>query len=335
MKLTTVCLIAFCLGLGRTDVLGQQPLSVGERQAVENGVRLWYKVAGQPQPEQAPVLFLHGGPGYNSYSFENTIGKQLERHMQMIYLDERGSGRSERPVDGDYSMPTLVADIEALRKSLGIPKLTLMGHSFGGTIALEYAARYPEHVQRLIILDGAADMPATFALWRSEIEHQYPEQWQAAIKGAQGDDLNRAESKRDGCATAKAEFGLEMSVLQGVDSQEFHNWQQFHDQRYQKEQSALDEESGLRNTGEIGSKYFGPDSQFPCYQFTAFTRLTMPALVMVGRYDGAIGPEQMQALAARLPNALFDKFDQSAHFIYEEQPGKFLRDVESFLNSAK
>ena len=60
----------------------------------------------------------------------------------------------------------------------------------------------------------------------------------------------------------------------------------------------------------------------------------MPALIMVGKYDGAIGPGQMQALAARLPNALFDEFDQSAHFIYEEQPGKFLRDVERFLSSA-
>ena len=223
MKLKTLCLIAFCLGSGRTDVLGQQPVSVGEHRLIENGVKLWYEVAGQPQPEQTPVLFLHGGPGYNSYSFENTIGKQLQRHMQMIYLDERGSGRSERPVDGDYSMPTLVADVEALRKSLGVPKLTLMGHSFGGTIALEYAARYPEHVQRLIVLDGAADMLATFALWRSEIEHRYPEQWQMALRGAQGENLKRAESKRDGCATAKAEFGLEMSVLQGVDGQEFHN----------------------------------------------------------------------------------------------------------------
>ena len=255
--------------------------------------------------------------------------------MQMIYLDERGSGRSERPADGDYSMPTLVADVEALRKSLEVPKLTLMGHSFGGTIALEYAARYPEHGQRLIILDGAADMPATFALWRSEIEHRYPEQWQTALKGTQGDELKRAELKRDGCAIARTEFGLEMSVLQRVDGQEFHKWQQFHDQRYQIEQSALDEESGLRNTGEIGSKYFGADSQFPCYKFAAFTRLTMPALIMVGKYDGAIGPEQMRALAAGIPNALFDEFNQSAHFVYEEQPDKFLHDVEGFLGPAK
>ena len=113
------------------------------------------------------------------------------------------------------------------------------------------------------------------------------------------------------------------------------NWQQFRDQRYQKEQSDLDKESGLRNTGEIGTTYFGPDGQFPCYRFSAFSRLTMPTLVIAGKYDGAIGPEQMRTLAARLPNAHFDEFDQSAHFVYAEQPVKFLRDIEDFLASGK
>ena len=104
-------------------------------------------------------LYLTGGPGYNSYSFEQTIGPQLERRAQMIYFDERGTGRSERPSDKDYKMTTLVQDLEALRKHLGLQQLSLMGQSFGGTPALEYAASYPENVQKLIIVDGAADLP--------------------------------------------------------------------------------------------------------------------------------------------------------------------------------
>ena len=280
------------------------------------------------------MLFLHGGPGYNSYSFEKTIGTQLERHLQMIYLDERGSGRSERPANADYRMSTLVADIEAFRESIGVTQLTLMGHSFGGTLALEYAARYPEHVQKLILLDAAADMPETFALWRREIEERYPRAWLAALEGSGGATLRLAEGQHDGCAIAKAEFGLEMLSLQSVDGQAFHNWQQFHDQRYQKEQSVLDNASGLRNTGEIGAKYFGPGSEFPCYRFTAFSRLTMPALIIAGKHDGAIGPEEMRTLAARLADARFHEFEESAHFVYAEQPAKFVHDVEAFLASA-
>ena len=335
MKSKAVCLIALCFLAVSIEATGESPLSPGEHETIQNGVKLWYKVAGQQQPGQAPVLFLHGGPGYNSYSFEKTIGTQLETRMQMIYLDERGSGRSEGPPSGDYRMSTLVEDVEALRKHLGVSQFTLMGHSFGGTIALEYAARYPEHVQKLIVLNGASNMPMTFGLWRGEIEHRYPREWQTALGGKSGDSLRLAKSQQDGCAIAKAEFSAEMAALQSVDGQAFHNWQQFRDQRYQQEQSALDNTSGLRNTGEIGTMYFGPSSQFPCYRFTAVSQLTMPTLVIAGKYDGAIGPEQMRTLAARLPNAHFDRFDQSAHFVYAEQPVKFVRDVTAFLASAR
>ena len=170
-------------------------------------------------------------------------------------------------------------------------------------------------------------MPATFALWRSEIEQRYPLQWKTALRGDRGKKLELAEAKHDSCAVAKTEFGLEMSVLQSVDGQDFNNWQQFHDQHYQEEQGALDKASGLQNTGEISNAYFGADSPFPCYDFTAFSLLTMPTLIMVGKYDGAIGPEQMRTLAARLPNGRFDEFDESTHFVYAEQPNKFVKEL--------
>ena len=314
---------------------GQISLPPGAHQATLNGTSLWFKVAGQGRPGEAPVLFLHGGPGYNSYSFEKTIGAQLEARVQMIYLDERGSGRSQRPVNHDYRMATLVQDVEALRTSLKIPKLSLMGHSFGGTIALEYASRYPQHVEKLIILDGAADMPVTFTLWEKQIEQRYPAEWHSTLDSPAGDALERAEASHNRCAVAKAEFSAEMMTLQKVDGQAFHDWQQFHSQGPLQQQEALDQASGLRNTGEISSAYFGEDSSFPCYRFTAFDRLTMPVLVIVGRYDGAIGVEQMRTLAAHLPNARFDEFEDSGHFPYAEEPRKFVQDVTSFLDRSR
>ena len=143
-----------------------------------------------------------------------------------------------------------------------------MGHSFGGTIALEYAARYPQRVQKLIIVDGAADMPVTFALWRDEIERRYPTAWRSTLDGPAGDTLKRADASRDICAIAKGDFSAEMATLQSVDGQAFHDWQQFHDPRFLQQQKALDQASGLQNTGEISAAYFGTDSGFPCYRFT-------------------------------------------------------------------
>lgn len=326
LSLTSLVLIS-CAGTS----LSQTALDAGEHNVVLNGVRLWYKVAGQGQPGEAPLVFLHGGPGYSSYSFEKTIGPRMERHALTIYLDERGSGHSERPWTGAYDMATLVQDVEELRKSLGVSAISLMGHSFGGAIALEYAASYPEHVQKLIILDGAADMPKIFDLWRTQIEQRYPDAWSTALSGDKGKAYQEAIKSKDVCVLSKAEFAVDIDALSHVDSQAFHNWQQFHDQRYQAEQAALDAASGLRNTGELSRAYFGPDSQFPCYRFTAYDRLTMPVLVVVGKYDGAVGVEQMRSLAEHLPHARFDEFEQSAHFAYEEEPEKFERDITEFL----
>ena len=58
-----------------------------------------------------------------------------------------------------------------------------MGHSFGATIALEYAARYPEHVQELIVVDGAVNLPQTWKDWAWENAGHYPQPWQAAVRG--------------------------------------------------------------------------------------------------------------------------------------------------------
>lgn len=331
-----IFLIFPTFGLG-SALRGQAPESPGEHTAVLNGARLWYKIGGAPQPGMAPLLYLAGGPGYNSYSFEKTIGRQLERHVQMIYFDERGTGRSERPRSGDYAMATLVEDIEALRKSLGLAHLSVMGHSFGGTIALEYARTYPEHMQKLILSDAGADIPDAFEHWQKEIASRYPAQWKAAMAGADGEALRNGEAqaaaKRNGgaCAVTKARFQVEMDALSKTNGSGFHHWQQFRNQRFEREQEALDAQSGLRNSGEMSNLYFSSGSDFLCYRFSAYERLTMPVLVIAGRYDGAIDPEQMRTLAQHLPDARYEEFANSAHFPYAEEPAKFELAVAAFL----
>jgi proline iminopeptidase len=233
-----VCVLLAC------PTFGQVPGLSGQRTAVLNGVRLWYKIAGVKRPGVAPLLYLAGGPGYNSFSFEKTIGSQLERHLQMIYFDERGTGRSERPSNNDYQMGTLIDDVEALRKHLGIRQLSLMGHSFGGAVALEYAARYPENVQKLIIVDGAVDLPELFERWQDEIKERLPAAWKAAMARENGRAFQESIARDDACALTQARFLVEMDALAKADSAEFHHWQQFHIQKFRRQQDALDARSG-------------------------------------------------------------------------------------------
>ena len=310
------------------------PLSPGEHTALLNGARLWYKIAGKQQPGVAPVLYLAGGPGYNSYSFEKTIGPQLEAHLPMLYFDERGTGRSERPQSGDYALPTLVEDVEALRKYLGVPQLNVMGQSFGGTLALEYASRYPEHVQHLLLVDAAADFPEAIAFWQRELGQREPAVWRQAMATPEGAALRRAEQGDSPCALTKARFAVILHAYATPISAEFHHWQQFHDRQFQRQQDALDAASGLGNTGEMSRALFSPGNPLLCYRFTAYHRLRMPVLAIEGRYDGAVDPEQMRRLAAKLPRAHYDEFEQSAHFPYAEEPQKFAADVTNFLTTA-
>jgi proline iminopeptidase len=93
-------------------------LDIGIHEATVNGVRLWYRVAGNRRSSLPPLVFLHGGPGYNSYSFAALEGPRLEKDLRVVYLDQRGSGYSERPASRDYAMATLVNDVEGLRHVL-------------------------------------------------------------------------------------------------------------------------------------------------------------------------------------------------------------------------
>jgi proline iminopeptidase len=297
------------------------PAISSEHDEVLNGVRLYYRVAGAS--DQTPVVFLHGGPGYNSHSFATLAGPRLENDLKMIYFDQRGSGRSERPWTQAYSIDILVQDIEALRQRLGAPRIALIGHSFGGTLALEYAARYPEHVSRIVFVDGLSDGPASIRSWRGRLGKFKPE----AAKTAPVSGTNPSDSDRV-CAEAKANMNF-VNQTTGKDGKAFFDSMQFVDQEIRKKQDAIDEKSGLKNTGELSNALFS--GGLACYRFTQHSRLTMPVLVIGGRHDGAIGMQPMRELAAKLPHATLSEYEQSAHFPYLEEPDRFAAEVIGFL----
>jgi proline iminopeptidase len=109
-----------------------------------------------------PLLYLHGGPGSGSYWLEVFSGDDLEQEFQMIYLDQRGVGRSESPKNGDFSINRMVQDFEEVRKALGIDKWLLMGHSFGGILQTGYAQRHPEIIMGMIMINVSLDMTESF-----------------------------------------------------------------------------------------------------------------------------------------------------------------------------
>ncbi len=132
---------------------------------VEPGIRLYYFERGKGKP----VLVLHGGPGIPSNDpWPGLV--PLESKNSFFYYHERGCGKSMRPIDRftSKSFPQNVgalihalgieaqlADIERIRKSLGLDRLTLVGHSFGGFVAALYAAEFPDRVEKLVLVAPA------------------------------------------------------------------------------------------------------------------------------------------------------------------------------------
>ena len=285
----------------------------GPHQVVINNVRLWYRVAGRPAAGVPPVVFLHGGPGQGSYHFAALVGPYLERSVRMVYFDQRGSGKSERPWTGEYSMATLVEDIEGLRRELGVPQIALIGHSFGGTLALEYAATYPAHVARVVIVAGMWSLPVQGRYQCERIRAVYPALAHAADSAATGPD--------DHC-----QWFWNLPASQRTPPYEA---LMFPDSVVRARLDSTVAASHLPNTGELSAAL--SRAGLSQYQFASFAKVTMPTLVIAGRLDGALVPRGLQELTQRLPNATFVEYDRSGHFVYLDEPDRFVRDVTSFI----
>ncbi len=125
--------------------------------------------------DATPLLFLHGGPGGNGFSFEATAAEPLAATgYRVVSFDQRGCGRSKpAPADSRFDFAEAVADIDAVRAGEGFAAMTLVGHSFGGILALHYAAAHPGRVRRVLMVSTPLDFAATLRTIRRNARARY------------------------------------------------------------------------------------------------------------------------------------------------------------------
>jgi pimeloyl-ACP methyl ester carboxylesterase len=124
-------------------------ITAQDRSATVNGLRLHYLDYGNPQAP--PLLFLHGLSGH-AHTFD-LVAPQVAGRYHALSLDVRGRGESDWAPDGDYTFPAYLADVAGLCEALGIARITLVGTSMGGLIAMMLAATRPDLVERAVIND--------------------------------------------------------------------------------------------------------------------------------------------------------------------------------------
>src|SRR5918995_944522 len=146
-----------------------------------NDTELFYVEVG----EGIPCLVMHGGLGGDHTAVHPWLDP-LGDLMHLVYYDHRGNGRSGRPPSETITFEQLCADADALREHLGFEKVAVLGHSFGGFIALEYASRFPERISHLILLGTAPTLD-----YEEEIEEN------ARRKGATQEQLAALEASAE------------------------------------------------------------------------------------------------------------------------------------------
>ena len=130
-----------------------------------NGVRLYTRRVGHGPP----VVVLHGGPGAHHDYLLPQYDHLAEGGRTLLYYDQRGGGRSPVPRDVPVGWREHVVDLEALRGHWGLDRLTVIGYSWGGLLALLYALEHPDRIARLALVSSA---PVT-AAWRDEFERRF------------------------------------------------------------------------------------------------------------------------------------------------------------------
>ena len=277
-----------------------------------DGRALAYRLTGS-----GPTLVCHpGGPGFSSRYFGDLAG--LGNRLTLAMLNPRGTEGSDRPSDARaYATEDYVADLDEFRAHLGLERMLLLGHSHGGVVAQAYAARHAEHVERLVLA-------STLARFQSEQEAAM----EAAIAAKSGEPWFE-----DALAALKAEQAGEWGTdeeLARLALREF----PFYFARYgEREQAYLRVLEGEIPVGDA-LKLFNNEV------FTTFDlrpdlpRITAPTLVLTGEDDFICGPVNAHELADGIDGAELVLLADCGHFVFVEQPERFVEAIGSFLAAA-
>src|SRR5687768_11660299 len=139
------------------------------------GHQIWYQIVGDPSAPRGklPVLTLHGGPGV-PHDYLTDLARFAEHGRPVVFYDQLGCGRSDHPADETlWVMGTFVDELATIRRSLGLDRVHLLGHSWGGWLALEYALSQPDGVASLVLASTCASIPA-FASASRRLKQQLP-----------------------------------------------------------------------------------------------------------------------------------------------------------------
>jgi proline iminopeptidase len=271
------------------------------------GLTLTYRREGQ-----GPLLVCHpGGPGFSSQYFSDLA--KLGAAFTLILLNPRGTGSSDRPDDAQaYATSDYVADVDELRRHLGVEQLDLLGHSHGGVVALAYAAAHPDRVRRLI---AANSLVRVFPeVMETAMEVRSNEPWYADARLAlEQEAAGDYESEEDLAALALRFMPFYFA--------------RFDDdaRRYAEEYFATE------RPNPDALKLFNEGIE--TWDMRAdLSRISAPTLAITGDSDFITGPACALDIGAGITGSQIVIVEDCGHFTFVEHPERFRAEVTRFLS---
>ena len=295
-----------------TTVSAQQAVEPSGKFVVVNGHLLWYRIAGQG----SPLLLIPGGPG-SSHSYLYPGMERFTNSFQVIYFDAFGRGRSDRAkYPSGYGLNNDIDDVEGLRQALGLGRIAVYGHSYGGVVAQGYALRYPKSVSKLILANTchSAEMWQKGANdnWNNEIQNQYPEVW------AELQQLRAKGSISCDPAYQKIQGRVPLTLLY------------FYDPSYANITVDMNIVVFRQIAGPDAGIVLGGDLASVDYR-GQLGGITVPTLVLAGRFDRVGIPRYSVQFKTFMPQAQFVMFEKSGHLPFLEEPELHDSVVREFL----
>jgi L-proline amide hydrolase len=282
------------------------------------GYPVWYRIVGEAgDTDRPPLLCLHGGPGAPSDYLE-PFEDLAARGRQVVFYDQLGCGRSgiEAPHDpAMWSVELFVEEVGAVRDALGLDRLHLLGQSWGGMLAMQYALTHPEGVLSLIVESSPASMP----------------QWVAEADRLRADlpaDIQEAlRTHEEAGTTDDPAYEEAMMVFYRRHVCRLDPWPDYVQRTFAK----------LESNPEVYNVMNGPSEfhvigKLKDWDITSrLGEIALPTLVMSGRYDEAT-PAIAETIHKGIDGSEWVLFEESSHMCHAEERDRCTAVVADFID---
>lgn len=280
-----------------------------------DGYKVWYRVVGSGEQDgKSPLLCLHGGPGV-PHDYLEPLEAVAATGRRVIFYDQLGVGNSDHPDDPSlFTVELYLQELGAVRRELGLERVHLLGQSWGGMLALEYALARPEGLLSLTLADTPASMPQ----WSAETNRL-----RALLPPEVRQILDRHEAAG---TTGEPAYQEAMMVFYRRHVCRLDPWPRCLERTFEKMA-----EAPLVYLTLVGPREFHVTGTLKDWDVTGrLGEIEAPTLVLGGRHDEAT-PAITATVQRGIPGARRVIFENSSHMPHLEEPELYLRVLGGFL----